>query len=364
MSTTHPKLIRILIDQTPRAMVAMLIVTATYFLIFIKYIPAIDLVAWSFLQIILAALRMHNIKSFEKNLLLEDEKNIGKDECFFITLNLFQASTWTISSILVTIYAPEPYELVSLLMIIGIITAATLSMSSLHKAYLTFFFAMIIPQIIILLYHGKHQHLALIALILIYIPATILLSKSILYSRISSIKAHDELEKNTEKFRRLSTIDNLTDIYNRRYFFEISQDIILSSYMERKKASLLMIDVDHFKKVNDNYGHHAGDFILMSLVKEIEAIIRKEDIFARIGGEEFAILLNHTSLYDAKSIAEKIRISIENEIFYYNTTQIKITLSIGLSDLNEENTLIEHLYKKADQQLYIAKKKGRNRVCY
>lgn len=155
-------------------------------------------------------------------------------------------------------------------------------------------------------------------------------------------------------------IDELTNIYNRRYFFEISKELIALAAREQQAVSLIMLDIDYFKKINDTYGHQTGDFILRDLVKEIN--MRKSDVFARVGGEEFTILLSDTSLNGATIIAEKIRKTIENKSFTYNTISINLTISIGISELNEENTTIEDLYKKADKQLYIAKKNGRNRV--
>lgn len=362
MATVHPKLIESLVEQTPRAMIAMLIVSCAYFGIFIKFVPFSVLIIWFVFQIILAWYRFYNARTFRKCLAQKAEKKLAKHEKYFMLSNVFQALMWTISSVLSIVYAPQPYELVSLIMSIGIITAAALSMSSLYKAYLVFFFSMIIPQIIIMLNYGQHQHLGLVVLILIYIPATILLSRAIYNSRLSSIEAHDELQKNVDELHRLSIMDNLTNIYNRRYFFEISKKLIATASRENSAISLLMLDVDFFKQVNDNYGHQAGDFILVELVKELGTTMRKGDVFARIGGEEFTVLLNNTALEGAKVIAEKVRVTIENKMFNYSCHSIDITISIGISELNTENTSIEDLYKQADKQLYIAKKSGRNKV--
>jgi len=362
MSTAHPKLIESLVDQTPRAMIAMLIVSSVYCGIFIKYIPFNILVIWFVFQMLLATYRFYNVKEFKKHLEAKNQEKIEKTELYFIISNVFQAFMWTISSILSLVYAPQPYELVSFVMIIGIITASALSMSSLYKAYLIFFFSMITPQIIILIYYGEHHHIGVAILTLIYIPATFLLSKAIYSSRLSSIQAHDDLEKSVNKLHQLSMIGELTNIYNRRYFFEIAENLIAVAAREQNKISLLMIDIDYFKSINDNYGHQTGDFILIDLVKEIEKTMRKSDVFARVGGEEFTILLNNTSLDGAKVIAEKIRKTIEDKNFTYKTISIDLTISIGISELNKENTSIENLYKQADKQLYIAKENGRNRA--
>lgn len=362
MTATHPKLIEILVEQTPRAMIAMLIVSSAYIWIFFRFAPFYVLLVWFLFQICLALYRFHNAKKFKESIDNNDPVKIKKNENLFILSNIFQALMWTASSIIAIIYAPQPFELVIFVMVIGIITAAALSMSSLYKAYLVFFFLMITPQVIVLIYYGDHQHISLVILTMIYIPATILLSKAIYNSRLSNIEAHYDLENSIDELHKLSIIDNLTNIYNRRYFFKVSKKTINAACIENNEVSLLMIDIDFFKKINDNYGHQAGDFILTEFVKEIKKSIRKSDILARIGGEEFTILLNNTSLDSAKKIADKIRTAIEEKTFSYNENLISITISIGISELSTQNTSIEDLYKHADKRLYIAKENGRNRV--
>lgn len=363
MCNVHPKLTESVVEQTPRAMIAMLIVSSAYVGIFIKFVPLFILLSWLAFQVLLAIYRFYNAKVLKESLVQEDATKTHKHEIYFLVSNVFQAFMWTIASILAVTYAPQPFELVTFVMIIGIITAAALSMSSLYSAYLIFFFLMIIPQILIMLYYGEHQHIGLVILSLIFIPATILLSKAIYSNRLSVIRANDALEKNVEELHKLSITDSLTNIYNRRYFFEASQNLILLALREQKKVSLLMLDIDYFKKINDIYGHQAGDFLLISVVETLGKEIRESDIFARIGGEEFTILLHNTPISGAKVIAEKIRVIIENKIFVYNTIPINITVSVGIAELNQQNNSIEELYKEADKQLYKAKENGRNRVC-
>ncbi|MDP2560772.1 GGDEF domain-containing protein [Psychrobium sp. 1_MG-2023] len=364
MSSVHPKLIESLVNQTPRAMVAMLIVSYAYFWIFMPFVPLAYLTIWLAFQVLLAAYRLHNAKSFTYYLAQQDQNNLTRNEKYFIASNVFQAFMWNASSVLSIIYAPQPFELVSFVMSIGIITAAALSMSSLYRAYLTFFFCMIIPQIVIMIYYGQHQHTGLVVLAIIYIPATILLSKAIHDSRLSSIQAHDELKRSVEELHHLSTIDNLTNVHNRRYFFEVSQKLIALATREKTSVSLLMLDIDFFKSINDNYGHQAGDFILKELANSIGKTLRESDVFARIGGEEFTILLNRTSLDEAANIAENIRNAIETKSFIKDGLSMDITISIGISELCQKHASIESLYQHADQQLYIAKNNGRNRVAY
>jgi len=362
MHLAHPKLIEIVVDQTPRAMLAILVVSVAYLFMFIQFIPLSLLLTWFVFQVLLAHRRILNGKKFKTHLTSFNEPQIKKAQLHLIGIILLQATMWAISSIMVMIYAPHPFELVMFIVVIGIITAATLSMSSLYNVYLVYILAMVVPQMGIMAYYGDAQHIALMMFIIIYIPAIILLSKSMLNNRLSSIEAHEELAATTEKFRQLSITDKLTNSYNRRYFFEMSQNILLIAARERKHVTLLMIDVDYFKHVNDRYGHQAGDYVLVELVKSIKNLLRKSDFLARIGGEEFAILLNDTSLVQSRVIAEKVRVMIENTPFIYNGITIQTTISIGLAEINNENASIEHLYKQADQQLYIAKNAGRNKV--
>ncbi|MEZ9142552.1 MULTISPECIES: GGDEF domain-containing protein [unclassified Shewanella] len=363
MSAVHPKLIEIVVEQTPRAMIAMLIVSIAYISIFISFIPITILLAWFSLQLLLAVARYLNIKMFKQHLSDDNAKGLSQQEMVFIGLNLFQAFTWMVSSVLIIIFAPQPFELVSFVVAIGIITAATLSMTSLYKAYLVFFFAMIIPQVFIMFYYGEHQHIAMVVFAIIYIPATILLSKSMYHSRLSSIEAHEEIEKSAEEFRKLSIVDNLTNAYNRRYFFETSKKVLMMALRDRRKVSMLMFDIDYFKKVNDTHGHQTGDYVLVNLAKNVNQLMRESDIFARIGGEEFAILLNNTSMNDAKVLAERVRAMVETSTFEYNNTAIHITISIGLSEWTGTSMQVDQLYAMADQHLYLAKENGRN-CCY
>ncbi|GAB6046053.1 hypothetical protein JCM11957_16520 [Caminibacter profundus] len=124
---------------------------------------------------------------------------------------------------------------------------------------------------------------------------------------------------------------------------------------EIKKGSILFFDVDFFKKVNDNYGHEFGDFVLSEIGKTLKNIFRKSDIVGRWGGEEFIVVLPETSFEDAKKVAKKLRKTIEN----YDFKGKKFTISVGVSEYNGN---LEESLKKADIALYQAKKSGRNQV--
>jgi diguanylate cyclase (GGDEF)-like protein len=165
-----------------------------------------------------------------------------------------------------------------------------------------------------------------------------------------------------EEIYRLTTIDGLTQIFNKRYFLENLEREIARSQRYRRSLSLVMFDIDHFKKINDSYGHLAGDYVLKMLASTVKSKIRREDLFARYGGEEFAIVLPEIDGDNGKAFAEKIRQIVEKQDFRFENTRIRVTISMGVSTIDEETTDAASLIKRSDERLYEAKSAGRNRV--
>jgi len=167
---------------------------------------------------------------------------------------------------------------------------------------------------------------------------------------------HDEIY-------RLTTVDGLTQIFNRRYFEETLEREISRCNRYGRMASLVMLDVDHFKQVNDTYGHLAGDYALKQIASTVRTKIRREDIFARYGGEEFALLLPEVDLKGALAMAEKTRRLIETQKFEFDKQRIPVTVSLGVAALAATQRDPADLIRAADAKLYEAKTGGRNRVC-
>jgi diguanylate cyclase (GGDEF)-like protein len=166
---------------------------------------------------------------------------------------------------------------------------------------------------------------------------------------------HDEMY-------RLSTFDGLTQIANRRHFEETLEREVSRCHRYGRMLSLALIDVDHFKQVNDVYGHLAGDHVLKRLASAVKAKIRKEDLFARYGGEEFALLLPELDLESALLVSEKIRRIVELETVEFDGKTIPITVSVGVASLAPDAEDVAALVQLADTRLYAAKEGGRNRV--
>ena len=166
-----------------------------------------------------------------------------------------------------------------------------------------------------------------------------------------------------EEIYRLTTIDGLTQIFNKRYFLETLEREIARSHRYRRELSLVMFDIDHFKNINDTYGHLAGDYVLKSLASAVKGKIRREDLFARYGGEEFAIVLPEIDGYNGRQFAEKIRRLIEDQDTRFENAKIAVTVSMGVSTLDVDTSDSANLIKRADERLYEAKSAGRNCVC-
>jgi len=167
---------------------------------------------------------------------------------------------------------------------------------------------------------------------------------------------HDEIY-------RLTTVDGLTQIFNRRYFEDTLDREISRCNRYGRGLSLLLFDIDHFKKINDTYGHLAGDYVLKQIASAVKTRIRREDIFARYGGEEFAVLLPELDHKQAATVGEKTRKLIEKHAFKFDGQEMQVTISIGVATLTEGQRDGSEMIKVADGKLYEAKQGGRNRVC-
>ncbi len=185
---------------------------------------------------------------------------------------------------------------------------------------------------------------------------------NLLYAAARDITDRVESEN---RFKEMAIRDSLTGIYNRRFVLERLENL-LSEYKRKKNIfSISIIDLDHFKNINDTYGHQTGDFILREFTKLISVNLRPYDLQGRYGGEEFLVISADTTKEQAKLTIERILEITRKTNFIYNKTEIIFTFSCGISDASEiddSNITIERLIEKADKKLYEAKNNGRNQV--
>ncbi len=162
--------------------------------------------------------------------------------------------------------------------------------------------------------------------------------------------------------RYMSVTDPLTGLYNRRHFEDNLEREFLRAVRYDNNLSFAIIDVDFFKKVNDTYGHSCGDYVLKEVAYLILQTFRKTDMVFRYGGEEFAVIITETPIEKAVIPLERLRKSISEYPFSYNGTKIKITVSIGVSEVNKQTESVHQLFENADKALYKAKENGRNQI--
>ena len=178
---------------------------------------------------------------------------------------------------------------------------------------------------------------------------------------IARVKTQLKLKKYQEKLKELAIKDPLTGLYNRRYFSEVAEIFQRNKKRYGKKLSVILMDIDNFKKINDTYGHKVGDEVLKALARILKESVRKSDVPVRFGGEEFLLLLPETHLKQATETAERIREKVENTLVSSLEGNIKFTVSIGVAEVSQ-NEEIEKAVIRADNALYEAKRSGKNRV--
>ena len=174
----------------------------------------------------------------------------------------------------------------------------------------------------------------------------------------------DQLEEAYQRsIYESATRDGLTRIFNKKYFLETIRKEFAYCLRHRVPLSLVMFDVDYFKKINDVYGHPAGDYVLARIAQRVSDTIRTEDLFARYWGEEFALMLRESAEDAALACAERCRVAVDRTEFIFAGTPIKVSISLGVATLHDSDyTQAEDLISAADKYLYRAKRAGRNRV--
>jgi len=181
-----------------------------------------------------------------------------------------------------------------------------------------------------------------------------------------SCRVNNSIEalENIQTIMNYANRDYLTGLYNRRYFYKAMDEYIEETQESGEKFAIAMIDIDHFKKINDTYGHEMGDKVIITLSDILRSSTSPRDIVARFGGEEFCLVLKNINRYSAQDILERVRSEVENYTFHVDKTRvITFTISIGAVLYNEDDSLEENI-NEADMNLYKAKNSGRNQVVF
>jgi len=184
------------------------------------------------------------------------------------------------------------------------------------------------------------------------------------------LRVEKDLRISEERYREMAIMDHLTGLYNRRHFYVLAENELKRTLRRGHSLALIMLDLDQFKKINDHYGHDVGDKVLVEVGRVLTSQVRSMDICARLGGEEFVLLLPETKSTKAVEVAERVRTAMANTCVADCGKMVNFTASLGVTSLDSERDqqekapkgLLESLIKQADEALYASKKAGRNRV--
>jgi diguanylate cyclase (GGDEF)-like protein len=173
--------------------------------------------------------------------------------------------------------------------------------------------------------------------------------------------AENEIIQANQRLINMANTDPVTSMINRRVMMNRIEDEKAKVDRGGKPFTIIMVDIDNFKQVNDEYGHDGGDFVLIRLSERISYALRKTDLVSRWGGDEFLLMLPETRLADGKAVAEKVRNQIITTPFVYRELDIPVTMTFGVSECNANNSIASSI-RKADQALYRGKQLGKNQV--
>ena len=190
----------------------------------------------------------------------------------------------------------------------------------------------------------------------------LLVSARLYGARRKEFQSHLAEQAAQAKVARLAMQDDLTGIANRRHFYRQAEAEFAHFHRSKQPLTLLMLDLDHFKRINDQYGHGVGDAVLIRFTQYVSTQIRQEDLLGRVGGEEFAILLRDATIDQAKTIGERIREGVAQLPIFGGDDADRFTVSIGIATAEDADASFDVLFGRADKALYLAKQDGRNRV--
>ena len=190
----------------------------------------------------------------------------------------------------------------------------------------------------------------------------LLVSARLYRARRTEYRSHVAEQAAQAKIARLAMQDDLTGIANRRHFYRQAEAKLAHFQRAKQPLALLMLDLDHFKQINDKYGHGVGDAVLIRFAQYVSTQIRQEDLLGRVGGEEFAILLRDAAMVQATAIGERIREGVAQLPIFGGDDADRFTVSIGIATAEDADASFDVLFGRADKALYLAKQDGRNRV--
>jgi diguanylate cyclase (GGDEF)-like protein len=293
-------------------------------------------------------------------LILAIEYAIGRSR-YYPLAAVLAVGTLLSATFVVVITYPDDLQFLFFLILGGLVGSLFLS----ARATATIFFVTIIGLLVLPAFApGLSAKNNIIALIFILTVGGLVVMAAALRQRyLEKLNWRtQQLVESEARFRELSIRDSLTGLFNRRNLFDLGRIEISRAERFNRPFSVLILDIDHFKRINDNHGHPAGDIVLQEIARLCREAVRDIDLVGRYGGEEFIILMPETDLLTATKVAERMRERIEQSLIPLDGRFETITVSIGVAVKDENTAELETLIARADQAMYIAKHRGRNRV--
>jgi len=280
---------------------------------------------------------------------------------YFITLTLTTLA-WGVGSLFIMPVDSNAHQVVIYCVLIGF-SGGAFSYYSAHRAVtLATIVILLTPATLKFFLSGDQLMVGLAILAFIFFLSAVRATKGISLALHHNLLMTHELEISKAEAEKLARVDELTRLYNRRAFYESGKRLVSYCQRHNEMISVIVIDVDNFKEINDAFGHAAGDAVLKHISTFLKQKFRKSDVAARIGGEEFGILLPTANPEVAEKLAEELRQEIEDSSIVFDEDNIKVTASIGVTSGDSD---IDILVKHADIAMYRAKESGRNSVvCY
>jgi diguanylate cyclase (GGDEF)-like protein len=312
---------------------------------------------WLSVTVFLAIIRVSLLLSFKRK--KPTAKQILKwEKPFSITLFMVFL-TWSVGVLMVT-----PRDNLAAIFIVSVFSIGLAAAAISWYGYIRYvqigtICMALIPIITVLLTHGAPETLW-VGVAACFMFLSCISTSNIFQKTINgNLELAYDLEQSIKSAEISARTDVLTGINNRRAFFDTAPSLLKQCHKKELPASVVMFDVDYFKKINDEFGHAGGDFALQHVAALLKEKLRRSDISCRFGGEEFAVLLPNTNLEEALTTAEKLRALIESTPVTYSRKEIVITASFGVADIGET---IDEILNNADNAMYSAKKEGRNLV--
>jgi diguanylate cyclase (GGDEF)-like protein len=272
------------------------------------------------------------------------------------------ALVWGIGASLLTISIPLTQQAIVFAFLLGMAGGAV-STYSVHPVSVTLgLLCLMIPVMFRFAWEKDIAHSVMLFAALIYLIATYRSTRLLSHFFRQSYELNLSLESAKDEAERLARTDVLTGMYNRRAFYELGESALNQARRYNRPLTVLMLDIDRFKSINDNYGHAIGDAAIKAFANVIRETHRMTDISGRVGGEEFAILMPETSLQEAAELAERLRQKIAETLIKVEDKNLRITSSLGVAECNDKSNSLDALMASADLALYKAKETGRNKV--